>query len=587
MSPVMSASPPSQIFSDQQWQSLLPVLKGLEEPQRLWLSGYLAGMTPQATAADAGPVAADPVIIAYGTETDNSKRLAHDLQKLCEEQGIAAQVVDLGQLRIRRLPKLHHFIVITATHGDGDPPEPVADFFEALMSDEAPAVADMKFSVLALGDSSYEHFCVTGQQIDQRLEALGGTRLTPRQDCDVDFEKPAQEWMAELLPHLPRAAAPQAATNGAAAAAMPAAAATTEYSKDNPLQVEVLDNRSLSHPDRAHPVHHLELALADAALPLAPGDAVGVIPDNPPWLVARILDLSGVSGESAVILNDQAMPLVEALRSHRDLTIASRGFVPFWATLSGDKALTALAEGEAAAQRNFLRDHQLIDIMLQAPARPDAQELVDNLRPLQPRLYDLANSLEELDDEIHLTVKDFRYTFGQREETGIASRFLLELQVGDMVRVYPHRNVRFHLPEESGVPLLLIAEGTGIAPYRAFLQELQQRNAKSWLVFAEGSFEEDFLYQTDIQQAHSSGVLNELDTVFYNDQPGRNLADPVLENIDRLQAWIDEGAHIYLCGERKPLADCEAALESRLDEMHSTGFWKQLSKSKRIHRNVY
>lgn len=592
----MPVLPPAQIFSDQQWQSLLPILKGLDEPQRLWLSGYLAGMAPAAAEAVPSQPAADPLTIAYGTETDNCKRLAQDLQKLCGEQGIDAQVVDLGQLRLRRLPRLKRFIVITATHGDGDPPEPVADFFDALMSDEAPRVPDMQFAVLALGDSSYEHFCVTGQAIDERLEALGATRLIARRDCDVDFEKPAREWMDELLAQMPRpdqlprpnqgAGSAATALNGAAP---PDLAPAAEYTKDNPLEVEIVGNRSLSHPGRRQPVHHLELALADDRLPLTPGDAVGVTPDNPPALVARILDLAGVSAEAPVVIAEQAMPLVEALRSHRDLTIAARGFLPFWAELSNNSALKTLLEGEAAEQRGYLREHQLTDIMRQAPARPDPQALVDNLRPLQPRLYDLANSLSDIDDEIHLTVKDFRYQFAGREEVGIASRYLLELQAGDTIRIYPHKNVRFHLPDEPSAPIVLIAEGTGIAPYRAFLQELQLRDTRApcWLVFAEKSFEDDFLYQLDIQQAMSDGALHELDTVFYRDQPDRTLADPLLNRLEQLTSWLNDGAHIYLCGEKQPLADCEAALESRLDEQLGSGFWKQLSRSKRVHRNVY
>ena len=584
----MSEAPPTQIFSDQQWQSLLPVLKGLKEPQRLWLSGYLAAMSTPSVGTATGQQAADPVTIAYGTETDNCKHLAQELEKLCTEQGIGAQVVDLGQLRLRRLPRLKHFIVITATHGDGDPPEPVADFFDALMSDDAPRVDDMKFAVLALGDSSYELFCVTGQAIDKRLEELGGSRLIPRRDCDVDFQKPAREWMQELLPTLPRAGAQDQAVNGATTS-MPTAEASTEYSKTNPLEVEVLANRSLSHADRLRPVHHLELDLSDAQLPLQPGDAVGITPDNPPDLVARLLDLAGCSGDSPVMIDEKALPLVEALRSHRDLTIAARGFLPFWAALSGEASLTAIVEAETAPQRAFLRDHQILDIMLLAPARPEPQELVDNLRPLQPRLYDLANCLETLDDELHLTVKDFRYSFGTREEKGIASSYLLDLQPGDTLRVYPHRNARFHLPEETEAPIILIGEGTGIAPYRAFLQRLQATTPKRrcWMVFAEKSFEEDFLYQIDIQQALSEGALSELDTVFYNDQPDRRLADPLLQNLDRLTAWLAEDAHIYLCGEKQPLAECEAALEQKLDEVHSSGYWKQLSKSKRVHRNVY
>lgn len=579
----MSIHPPAQLFPDQQWRQLLIQLDSLTEQQRLWLSGYLIG--------DVNIISSQPAIksartvtIAFGTETDNCRRLAGKLKDRCREGGIAADVVNMAGLRVRRLARLEYLVVITATHGDGDPPEPVGDFYEALMADDAPPLNGLRFAVLALGDSSYEQFCVTGKRIDQRLETLGGERLISRRDCDVDFEHPAGKWMSDLLGHLPesRGKSPQAAP-------APSVSHKVEYSKHQPLEVEILTNRTLSSLQREKPIHHLELALSVAEFNVNPGDAIGVLPENPPELVAAILDNTGLSGEQPVTLDDSAMSLVEALRKHRDLTIPGRGFLSAWGNLTGDPTLLEVLGGDTSVQRTFLREHQILGLIRRRPACPEPQMLVDALRPLQPRLYDVANSLSVVDDELHLTVKAFHYPFRDREETGIASRFLLELQPGDRLWIYPHRNARFHLPDDSEAPLILVAESTGIAPYRAFLQALSQRDSTPpcWLVFGEQGFEEDFLYQLDLQQALADDLLCQLDVVFYSDLSNKDLATPLLEKADQLTDWLERGGHLYLGGEKKRLEDCEARIQTYLDDKLSKGYWKSLTKAKRVHRNLY
>ncbi len=579
----MSTNPCARLFPDEQWKQLLIQFDNLTEQQRLWLSGYLAG----------GIKAASPrphvengktVTIVFGTETDNCRKLAGKFKDRCHEAGIAADVVDMAGFRVRKLAKLTYLVVITATHGDGEPPEPAGDFYEALMADEAPSLKGLCFAVLALGDSSYEQFCVTGQRIDQRLEALDGKRLIPRRDCDVDFEHPTNEWMSELLGCLP-----QGSGNTFEVAPCPSVNSPIEFNKNQPLEVDVLANHSLSSSQREKPIHHLELAVPESKFNLKPGDAIGVLPENPPVLVAAMLDYTELSGEQPVTLDEKAMPLVEALRKHCDLTIPGRGFLSAWGNLTGDHRLLEILEGDTKVQRTFLREHQVLDLIRQSPARPEPQLLVEALRPLQPRLYDIANSHLMIDDEVHLTVKDFRYPFRNREESGITSHFLLELQPGDRLSIYPHRNARFHFPDDPEVPLMLIAEGTGIAPYRAFLQTLSVRKSgpPCWLVFGEHRFEEDFLYQLDLQQALTGGLLQQLDTVFYADQPEKHLATPLLGKEDKLADWLEKGCHLYLSGEKGPLGHCESGIEVCLDKRNGKGYWKSLTKAKRIHRNLY
>lgn len=587
----MTAQATPHPFSDPQWAQVRALIDTLDRRQALWLSGYLAARGESEAAPSPAPAASSgsKLLIAFGTETDNSRRLAHRLAELCEAAGSKTEVMDLARLRPRQLAKRERLVLITATHGDGDPPEPIMTFYEALMDPAAPSLKGLKFAVLALGDSSYERFCETGREFDQRLEALGAERLLQRQECDVDFEEPAAKWMQTLLELLPRESAGAPISVSDASPAPAPAVVAQGYSKKQPLTVEVLVNQNLSDQRRAHPIHHLELALDTPDFPVQPGDAVGILADNPPDLVAMVLDRTGLSGERPVTVDGEALALVEALRQHRDLTIPGSRFLETWAALSEAPALTAVLEADAKSQRSFLRQRQIHDLLSLFPARPEPQQLVDALRPLQPRLYDVANSLSALDDELHLTVKAFHYPFGEREEGGIASRYLLGLEPGDQVRLYPHRNSRFHLPEDPALPLLLIAEGTGLAPYRAFFQALaaEGRSTPCWLVFAEQHFEQDFLYQLDLQQARDQGVLQRVDTVFYQTQPGRRLADPLLAQPDIVDDWLARGAHLYLCGDKERLEQCETSLAEQLDARLGQGHWKQLAKDKRIHRNLY
>ena len=570
----------SSPLSEPQWQQVQQLLRSLDQRQTMWLSGYLAA-GPQAQEAVPATASGPSVLIAHGGETGNCQSLAMKLADQARTAGVIVDVVDLAQLKLRQLAKREHLVLICSTHGDGDPPEPILAFYEAIMADNAPRLSSLKFSVLALGDSSYEHFCVTGQQLDERLEALGATRVHARVDCDVDFAEPASVWSKALLAKLPRNETAQASS----AAPVEAQANAVVVDKRNPISVEVLENLCLSEASRVMPIHHIELALEMDGFNLSPGDAVGILADNPPALVAAVLNACGLSGEAAVSVNEQSLPLVQALRQHLDLTVPSGRFLTFWAGLSANAQLLSYADVDHPEHRAYLKRMQVLDLITLAPATPEPQALVDALRPLQPRLYDVANSLSAIPDELHLNVKDYRYAFGNRTESGIASRYLLTLEPGDSVRLYPHRNARFHLPEEAQAPVIFIGEGTGIAPYRAFVQEMQHghQTRQAWLVFSENYFEQDFLYQSEWQQAHASGVLEKIDAVFYQDHPGATLATPLLKQIETLQNWLDQGAHVYFCGDKEQLTLCEKSLAEHI----GNDAWKLLSKDKRIHRNLY
>jgi sulfite reductase (NADPH) flavoprotein alpha-component len=571
------------LFSSDQWQRVQAVLAGLDQRQALWLSGYLAAPRDISATPKAAADSAVQVTIAYGSETGNSTAIAEALGRLLREQNIEPRLVPLAEVKPRTLARVQYLWIVCSTHGDGDPPEPAAPFFDALLSDQAPALKQLKFAVLALGDSTYDHFCTAGLALDRRLAELGAERLLPCVECDVDFKTAADSWVDKVAGLVPR---PSAAV--ASIAAMPVAqVAATAPTRANPVELEVLENVCLTASGRRAAVHHLALLMDTDNLQLQPGDAVGVLPHNPPELVAAVLNVTGRSGDDPVVVDDQAMPLVQALREKLDLTIPGKPLLQRLAELTEDAQLQEI-NGNSKTQREFLRTCSVLDILRRYPSALDAPALAATLRPLQPRLYDIANAPG--DDELHLTVQTYWYPHPNQgyphidaQIAGIASRYLTQLQPGERVRLYPHHNKRFRLPDDKDVPLILLASSTGVAPYRAFVQSLaaEGRRHPCWLLLREQRFEEDFLYQTDWQSAAKNGVLTKITTEFYEDQPNTRLADALAED---LADWVARGAHVYLCGDKEPLTELETALK---ENRALAEVWTTLNAGKRLHRNVY
>ena len=531
---------------------------------------------------------ASDVLVTFGTETGNSESVALQLAQKLHENGVPYKVSSLAELKPRALSRTDYLLLICSTHGDGDPPEPALPFYESLMETDV-NLTKLKYAVLALGDSTYDYFCETGLRLDKRLASLGGKRLAERYDCDVDFEKISNDWIQHIVKLIPRTEVkPDFKVPNALTRETPP---TNDclYTKQNLLHTQVLENVCLSSAQRRRPYHHIELAVEPRTFSISPGDAIGLIPKNPEWLIDNILSATHLSGDEQVSLNGETFTLKKGLSEHLDLNIPSPGFLNLWASLSKDSFLLEQTDSNIRTQRTFLKTQQIIWLMEQYPGRPTAQALVDSLRPLQPRLYDVANYISSDSDEIHITVKDFHYSLNQKSLQGIASQHLLQLQPGDEVRIYPHTNKRFHLPENTGTPVILIAYGTGIAPYKAFMEKIEESEIANpcWLIFGEQHFEEDFLYQIFWQHAESKGILQHTDTVFYQGQTNRQLSDPLIEKFERLVEWLIRGAHIYLCGEKDILALCEKNLETHYNTRFGSTSWKMLTATKRIHRNLY
>lgn len=564
-------------LSPEQWHRIDAFAADLTPEQAIWISGYFAGLGHSArstakTASNAvlpapphpplSPASASRTLtVLFGSETGNSAGLARSLADAARARGIALQLFDMADYKVRRLKEEQDLLVITSTHGEGDPPQIAAGFFEFLESRKAPQLPHLRFAVLALGDSTYERYCEAGRRIDRRLEALGAQRLTERVDCDVDFENPAAAWietvMGRLAPPAPSASAPVPAV---AAAAAPVDAGRAVFDKNNPFPAPVIDNIALTGRGSSKETRHIELSLAGSGLSYQPGDALGVVPHNDPALVAALLDRLALSADAAVDVKRRSVALGEALTSAFEITAATPRFLEHWAKVSAAKELHDLCSADQRDARTaFLRHHHVIDIIERFPVSGiDADTLLAGLRPLQPRLYSIASSLAAAPDEAHLTVSTVRYDLNGRPRAGVASGHLARRTEDDAtVPVYVQANPHFRLPGDDDAPILMVGAGTGIAPYRAFMQEREVRAAKgrSWLVLGERNFRTDFLYQVEWQALLKSGLLTRMDVAFSRDGgPKVYVQDRLRQHGRDAYAWLEDGATLYVCGDATGMA---------------------------------
>jgi sulfite reductase (NADPH) flavoprotein alpha-component len=598
---------------DLEQRRLVEALTGSVTPEQArWISGYFAGLDAglaRLAVAGALPGAgiaagARTLTILHGGETGNCAALARDLAEAARGQGLAAELADMGSYKVRRLKEEQDLLVIVSTHGEGDPPLPALDFFEYVEGPKAPKLGGLRYSVLALGDSSYEHYCAAGRRLDARLEALGAARLAPAIECDVDYDEKAALWSAEALALLAAEAgtgseASVPAAPAARAASAPAFAAATFHDKRNPFPARIVENIAIVGRDSTKETRHIELDLDGSGLVYEPGDALGVVASNDPASVASLLDAAGLAGDAALTVKGEATSLAEALEGHFEIGLTTPRFLDHWAALTGDKALLRLSGEEGKAERqSWLRAHHVVDVVRAFPLPGlDAETFVAGLRPLQPRLYSLASSLSAMPDEAHLTLAPVRYDLHGERRSGVASAHLADRgAVGDTLPVYVQPNAHFRLPGDDRA-IVMIGAGTGVAPYRAFLQERGARGASgpSWLFFGERNFRSDFLYQTEWQAWLKDGVLGRMDVAFSRDRGEKTYVQHrMLERSRDLYAWLEEGAHLYVCGDAANMApDVHdtlieiVAAEAGVERGGAEDYVRALQRDGRYQRDVY
>ena len=557
--------------------------------QRSWLAGFFAGFDAAqgAPAAAARPRAS--LTVLYATESGNAEGLAIKAKKAAQKHGLDARVLDMADADMGLLAKAKNLIVYAATWGEGEPPGRTADFYHALMSDAAPRLDGVRFAVLALGDTAYTQFCATGKAIDARLEALGATRAVDRIDLDLDFAKQALEWTQGALTKLAPAAAPSSTVVHVDFHSAAQAADEDEplYTAQTPLEAEITALINLNGTGSTRETWHVELASDAPGFTYLPGDAIGIVPENDPDLAAEVAEAVGL-GSQAVVL--------QKLRQSYDVTTLSRPLVEAYAKLTGRADVAKLMEQEAFAK--FAPDRQLVDFLQAFPETLSAGQLFGLLRPLPGRLYSVASSLKGHPGEAHLLVGAVRWDSHGKARKGVASSHLADRRrMGDTAKIYVKPNRHFRLPVDDARPIIMIGAGTGVAPYRAFVEERGETGAKgpSWLFFGERNYTFDFLYQIEWQDALASGALTRIDVAFSRDQPEKIYVQQRLwQRRAELREWIEDGAHLYVCGDEKGMArDVDRVLVEILsepvngDEEAGRAKLKELTRAGRYQRDVY
>lgn len=605
---------PETTLNSQQLGDVTRLSASIDRDQAIWLSGYFAGVAGAAASLPAAgelgpgaplaaPTAARPtagtVTILYASDTGNSKEISGQLHAAIVGCGRSVQVLDVAKYKARSLKDESELLLVVSTHGEGDPPPSALDFFDFLEGRKAPKLPALSFAVLALGDSTYEHFCSAGRRVDERLAELGATRLLERVDCDVDFDEQAEGWIAAATAELKAeagAAESGAATIAGMLAPPPAASA---FNKRSPFTASIFENVALTGRRSSKETRHIELSLEGSGLTYEPGDALGVAPQNDPAMIEALLGALDLSGQTTVTHKDQELRLAAALADRLEITAATPRFLAHWAELAEADDLLALhGDAQSAARAAFLSQHQVIDIVERYPAPGiTAEQLIAGLRPLQPRLYSIASSLAAYPEEAHLTVSTVGYELHGRPRRGVASGWLAGLAEEDAgVPVYVQENEHFRLPKDDA-KIVMIGAGTGVAPYRAFMQEREERGAsgESWLFFGERNFRSDFLYQLEWQELLRGGTLSRLDLAFSRDAAKKvYVQDRIREQGRELYAWLEDGAHLYVCGDAEKLApDVQAALTGVVAEHGRHGadaaeqYISELRKNDRYLQDVY
>ncbi|EPY4134049.1 TPA: NADPH-dependent assimilatory sulfite reductase flavoprotein subunit [Klebsiella variicola subsp. variicola] len=568
--------------------------------QLAWVSGYFWGvLNQQSGAAVAVPAQAAEVpsiTLISASQTGNARRVAEALRDDLLAAKLNVKLVNAGDYKFKQIAAEKLLVVVTSTQGEGEPPEEAVALHKFLFSKKAPKLDGTAFAVFGLGDTSYEFFCQSGKDFDSKLAELGAERLLDRVDADVEYQTAAAEWRARVVEVLkaraPVAAPAQLATSGAVNDIH-----TSPYTKEAPLSATLSVNQKITGRDSEKDVRHIEIDLGDSGLRYQPGDALGVWYQNDPQLVKELVELLWLKGDEPVTVDGKTLLLAEALEWHFELTVNTATIVENYATLTRSESLLPLV-GDKAQLQQYAAATPIVDMVRFSPAQLDAEALIGLLRPLTPRLYSIASSQAEVESEVHVTVGVVRYEIEGRARAGGASSFLADrVEEDGEVRVFIEHNDNFRLPANPETPVIMIGPGTGIAPFRAFMQQRAADGAqgKNWLFFGNPHFTEDFLYQVEWQSYVKEGLLTRIDLAWSRDQQQKvYVQDKLREQGAELWRWINDGAHIYVCGDANRMAkDVEHTLleviaeYGAMDAEAADEFLSELRVERRYQRDVY
>jgi sulfite reductase (NADPH) flavoprotein alpha-component len=576
----------------------IPLDAPYSESQRAWLNGFFAGMHTRMiqSSGSVNQVAARVISILYGSQTGNAEAVANNAAAVAKAHGLRVVRKGMDEVEIDALAAMEYVLIITSTYGEGDMPDNAQLLWEAACTDTAPKLESMKFSVLALGDTSYDQFCQAGKNWDEKLVELGANRIYDRTDCDVDYDEPADRWITAVIPHM----AEGASTTTAVVDTAPQAVEKPKYNRKNPFPAKMLVNRILTGPSSSKETRHYEISITGSGLNYEAGDALCIVSTNCPTLVTDIIKALGCKGDEDEPVNGELIALHEALRTQLEIKTPSKELIEEIARRSGDQELNGTLEsGDKDALAKYLWGRDTLDLLLQFPACEfSAAEFIALLKPLQHRAYSISSSSKIYPDTVHLTVASVRYESYNRLHKGVCSTFLAD-RVDDETEVpcFFAPNKVFRVPEDNNLSMIMVGPGTGLAPFRAFLQERQYKNApgKNWLFFGDRNAATDFMYREELEAYQKSGLLTRLDLAFSRDQEKKiYVQDRMLENGAELYAWLEQGGYFFVCGDAYRMAkDVDKALHDaiaehgKLTEQQAVDYVNQLKKDKRYVRDVY
>lgn len=603
-------------FNQEQVELLNRLFPTLTETQQIWLGGYLSALQ-SAGAAPAAPVAeavtaqlptaavteASPVevTVLFGSQTGNCQGLATEVSGKLKEKGMKVTLASMADFKPNKLKNLQNLLVVISTQGEGDPPDTALQFHEFLHGRRAPKLEDLNYSVLALGDSSYDLFCETGRQFDERLAELGGNRIIDRVDCDLDYDEAAEEWLENVLNKLSESQETvQAPTIAEAAAAVETQASA--FSRTNPFEAEIFESLNINGRGSNKETYHMELSLEGSNLEYEPGDSIGIYPENDPVIVEELIKETGWAPDELIPVNKKGdeVPLQEALQKNYEITVLTKPLLKKIAEFTQIPELQQLLEqGNEEAVTEYIYGRDLLDLIRDYQIKDlPAKEFIALLRKMPPRLYSVASSYKANPEEVHLTVGAVRYQTYGRERSGVCSVQCADRkEPGQTLSVYVHKNPNFKLPADPDKPIIMVGPGTGIAPFRSFVEEreIMEAKGKSWLFFGDQHFVTDFLYQTDWQRWLKSGILSKVDVAFSRDKAEKvYVQHRMLEQSKELYEWLKEGAVVYVCGDEKNMAsDVHDTLvtilerEGNLSTEDAQHYLMEMQQEKRYQRDVY
>ena len=617
----MNLSVTNSPFTEGQATQINELLQTLTPEQKVWLSGYLVANqqltsgTSETQGSQIGAVSKDTetmlqqneptiqpekraITLLYGSETGNAQGLAEIFEERLSNIGHNVTLKAMDEFKPKNLKNVEDLFIITSTQGEGDPPDNAAELHEFIHGRKAPKLEGVRFSVLALGDQTYEFFCQTGKDFDKKLEELGAERLYERVDCDVDYEEDAEKWMANVINTID--SAPEGTQSEQVVSESIKSAKEKKYSKANPYQAEVLENINLNGRGSNKETRHIEFLLDNFGEEYEVGDCLVVLPQNDPALVELLISTLGWDpGDQIQISEDgDTISLEEALTSYFEITKLTRPLLQNAAAYFDNEALEDKVQDSEWIQ-NYIEGRDFIDLLNDFPPEElEPEDLYQILRKLPPREYSISSSYQSLPDEVHITVGAVRYNTHGRDRSGVCSvQFAERIQPGDTVPIYLKRNPNFKFPKNGDTPVIMIGPGTGIAPFRAHMQEREEYGYKgnTWLFFGDQHFTTDFLYQTEWQEWLKDGVLEKMNVAFSRDTDQKvYVQHRIAEHSKEFNEWLEKGASIYICGDEKNMAkDVHQAIrnvlvkEQNLTEEDAESYLKQMKKDKRYQRDVY